>query len=136
MPSSDFDLLHNTRQDIQHHLWATPTGQLVMETHFKILRAREELIRLNYEVQKISTHLVDKNIYLCLYEDEITRSNVPLGHQVFMHRMVHGCFDAHHHQHHLKISLLSGFTGSILPGISVKCTCEAPGVASNADREG
>ena len=82
---SVFDLLHNTCQDIQHHLWGTPTGQLAMETHFKILRAREELIRLNYEVQKISTHLVDKNIYLCLHEDEITRSDVPLGHQVFVH---------------------------------------------------
>ena len=50
--------------------------------------------------------------------------------------MVHGRFDAHYCQCLLKISLLPGFTGSILPGISVKCTHGAPGIASKADREG
>ena len=82
---SDFDLLHNTCQDIQHHPWATPAGQLAMDTHFKIMQAREELIRLNYKVQIIPMHLVDKSIYLHLCEDEITRSDAPLGHQVFVH---------------------------------------------------
>ena len=46
---------------------------------------------------------------------------------------MHGSFDAHHHQH-LKISPLPGFTGSILPGISIKCACGAPGIASETDR--
>ena len=100
------------------------------------MQAREELIRLNYKVQRISTHLVDENIYLCLCEDEITRSDAPLGHQVFVHQMVCGHFDADHHQCLLKISLLPGFTGSILPGISVECARGAPGIASKADREG
>ena len=107
-----------------------------MDTHFKIMQAREELIRLNYKVQRISMHLVDENIYLCLCEDEITRSDAPLGHQVFVHQMVCSHFDADHHQCLLKISLLPGFTGSILPGISVECACGAPGIASKADREG
>ena len=48
---SDFDLLRDTRQDIRHHPWATPTGRLALDTHFKILRAREELKRLNIEVR-------------------------------------------------------------------------------------
>ena len=34
---SDFDLLCNACQDIQHHPWATPAGQLAMDTHFKIM---------------------------------------------------------------------------------------------------
>ena len=53
---SDFDLLRDTRQDIHTRLWATPAGRLALDTHFKIVRAREELERLNVEVQRVTTH--------------------------------------------------------------------------------
>lgn len=131
---SDFDLLRDTRQDIRHRPWATPAGRLAMDTHFKIIRAGEELSRLNYEVQSVATHLVDEDIYLRSCEDEVTKSDAPLGHQIFVHRMVRGRFNAHHHRRLLKISLLPGFTGTITPGISIECASGAPGVASKADR--
>ena len=105
-----------------------------MDTHFKVIRAGEELIRLNYEVQSFATHLVDEDIYLRLHEEEVTESNPPLGHQINVHWMIHDHFNAHHHRCLVKISLLPGFTGSILSSISIECASGAPGVASEADR--
>ena len=131
---SDFDLLHDTRQDIHHRPWATPAGRLALDTHFKILRAQEELVRCNQEVQSVATHLIDEDIYLCICEDNIKLSDPNLGYQIFIYRMVHGRFNDHHHCHLHKISLLPGFNGSIIPGISIECANGARGVASKADR--
>jgi hypothetical protein len=47
---SDFDLLRDAHQEIRHCPWATPAGRLAMDTYFKLLRAREEIDRLNVEI--------------------------------------------------------------------------------------
>ena len=47
---ADFDLLRDTRQDIRKRPWATPAARLTMDSYFKILRAKEEIVRLNVEI--------------------------------------------------------------------------------------
>ena len=54
---SDFDLLCDTQQNVQHRPWATPAGCLALDTHFKIIQACEEIERLNIEVRRVATHL-------------------------------------------------------------------------------
>lgn len=85
-------------------------------------------------MQRVATHLVDENIYLRLREDDVKLSNPNLAHQIFVYRMIRGRFDDHHHRRLHKISLLPGFDGSIVPGISIECANGSPGVASKADR--
>ena len=113
---SDFDLLRDARQDIQHRPWATPAGRLAMDTHFKLLRAREEIDRLNVEIRRVATHLRDEDHYLRACE-EISRLTDPaLARQISVHRMLRGRFKAHH-QHCLQsIAKMPGFTGTIVPG--------------------
>ena len=40
---SEFDLLRDTRQDVSHCPWTTPTGQQAMDSYFKHHRAEEEI---------------------------------------------------------------------------------------------
>ena len=47
---SDFDLLHDARQEIQHCPWAAPAGRFALDAHFKLERAHEEIVRLNIEI--------------------------------------------------------------------------------------
>lgn len=85
-------------------------------------------------MQRVATHLVDENIYLRLREDDVKLSNPSLAHQIFVYRMIRGRFDDHHRRRLHKVSLLPGFNGSIVPGISIECANSSPGVASKADR--
>jgi len=116
---SDFDLLHDAHQEIQHRLWATPAGRLAMDTYFKLLRAREEIDRLNAEVRRVATNLRDEDHYLCACEEISRLTDPPLAHQIQAHRMLRGRFKAHH-EHCLRgINKMPGFTGTISPGKSL-----------------
>jgi hypothetical protein len=66
---ADFDLLQDARQDISQRIWATPAGQLAMDLHFKICRAKEEISHLNIEIRRVATYLCDEDRYLCSCED-------------------------------------------------------------------
>ena len=73
-------------------------------------------------------------IWVPLANSPVTQQRYSCSTQIFVHWMVCGHFDAHHHQCLLKISLLPGFASSILPGISVACMHGAPGIASKVNK--
>jgi hypothetical protein len=68
---SDFDLLRDTRQDIRKRPWATPAGHLAMDDYFKLLRAKEEILRLNIEIPRLATYMRDEEAYLQVKEEEV-----------------------------------------------------------------
>lgn len=125
---ADFDLLRDARQDISQRIWATPAGRLAMDLHFKICRAKEEISRLNIEIRRVATYLRDEDRYLRICEDQIREFNPQLAHQVALHRLERGRFNAHHLRRLTEISQLSGFTGSIVPGES---TDTGPGASAS-----
>jgi hypothetical protein len=116
---SDFDLLRDSRQNIQHRPWATPAGRLAMDTHFKLLRAREELDRLNIEIRRVATHLRDEDHYLRTCEEAAHHTDPALAHQILIHRMLRGRFKTHHEYCLGRIAKMKGFAGTIVPGESL-----------------
>ncbi|KAJ7191133.1 hypothetical protein GGX14DRAFT_537905 [Mycena pura] len=50
---ADFDILRDTRAEVQSCSWARPAYRLAMDRHFRILRAREEIKRLNVEIPRV-----------------------------------------------------------------------------------
>ena len=117
---ADFDLLRDARQDIRHRQWATPAGRLALDTHFKILCAREEIERLNVEVRRVATHIRDEDIYLCAQEANNTAINPHIAHQITIYRMVRARFNSHHIRRIRKIASLPGFTGMASVGIALE----------------
>ena len=120
---SDFDLLRDTRQDIRRKPWATPAARLAIDQAFKLERAEEEITRLNIEVPRLATYIRNEDVYLRAKEAELSISNPALAHQVGIHRMERGRFNAHHLKVLGKIHLLAGYTGPIEFGTHI---AEAP----------
>lgn len=117
---SDFDLLRDARQDVREQPWATPAGRRAMDQHFKILRAREEIQRLNIEIKRVATHLRDEAQFLKHWHEETLRAANPLlAHQINLYRNVRGRFDGHHRRCLAAIANLVGFTGSVEGGESL-----------------
>jgi hypothetical protein len=116
---ADFNLLWDAHQNISHQVWATPAGRLAMDLHFKICQAKKEIIRLNVEIRCVATYLCDEDCYLRLCKIQIHEFNLQLAHQVALHRLERGRFNAHHLHRLTEISQLKCFTGTIVPGESI-----------------
>jgi hypothetical protein len=123
----DFDLLRKGREDIRGELWAQPAGRRAMDQHFKLLRADEEIVRLNLEICCLVTYMVDEEVFLS-HEEERLRAvgKEGLAVQVGLLRMERGRFTDLHMSRLVKLSKVPGFTGSILPGVSVCCERHTP----------
>jgi hypothetical protein len=126
---ADFDLLRDARQDISQRPWSTPTGRLTMDTYFKMCRAREEIQRLNIEIKRLATYLHDESQYLLQCEKQLRTVHPALAHQVALHRKVRARFSEHHYHRLHEISMLHGFTGSIMPGESIE---QGPGASASS----
>ncbi|KAK7046968.1 hypothetical protein R3P38DRAFT_2507024 [Favolaschia claudopus] len=117
---SDFDLLREGREDIRGEPWAQPAGRAAMDQHFKLLRADEEIVRLNVEIRRFVTYMVDEEAFLTREAAALRADGKEaLAHQVDLMRMERGRFTALHMERLTKLSKEPGFTGSISPGVSV-----------------
>ncbi|KIM59405.1 hypothetical protein SCLCIDRAFT_126248 [Scleroderma citrinum Foug A] len=116
---ADFDLLRDMRQDISMRPWASPAAQLAINTYFKLCRAKEEVVRLNVEICRLVTYLVDEERYLrackALYQD----THPALAHQISRCHAICSRFTPLHLCSLEKISHLPGFSRTLTPGISV-----------------
>lgn len=116
---SDFDLLRDTRQDVSTRPWASPSARLAINTYFKLSRAEEEVIRLNVEIRRVVTYLVDEDRYLRACEALYQDGNPTLAYQISRYRTIRSRFTPLHLRSLEKISRLSGFSGTLAPGVSV-----------------
>jgi hypothetical protein len=116
---ADFDLLRDTRQDIRTRPWASPAARLAMDSYFKVLRAAEEIERLNVEVPRLMTFMRDEEAYLLAKERELASTNPVLAHQVQIYRMQRGRFTPHHTTILNQLAALQGFSGGSFFGVRV-----------------
>ncbi|KAJ7233282.1 hypothetical protein B0H12DRAFT_1028580, partial [Mycena haematopus] len=126
---ADFDLLREGREDIRGEPWAQPAGRAAMDQHFKLLRADEEIARLNLEIPRLVTYMVDEEKFLVYHEKRLHADGQRvLAHQVGVHRQYRGRFNAVHMERLVKLSREPGFTASLLPGVSVSKERRVPAV--------
>jgi hypothetical protein len=117
---SEFDLLHSAcREDISQKPWATRLGRLALDQHFKQCRAQEEIERLNVEIRRFTTFIRDQDNYLRTAESLLQSSNPILAYHVSEYRLHRTRFDSVHLTRLSKLSRLTGFTGSLLPGTAL-----------------
>ena len=63
---AQFDLLRFSRpgNDIRQEPWADPATRVLTDKYFELVRAKEEIIRLNLEWRRVRTWLLDeKRLY-------------------------------------------------------------------------
>ncbi|KAJ7869147.1 hypothetical protein B0H14DRAFT_3083965 [Mycena olivaceomarginata] len=114
---AEFDLLREGREDIRAEPWALPAGRAAMDQHFKMVRAEEEIQRLDVEIPHLITFMADERDFLIYQEQRLQEEGKDaLAHQVYAHRMEYGRFDNLHKQRLWKLSKEPGFTASLTCG--------------------
>jgi len=119
---ADFDLLRETREDVRERAWARPAARVAMDQHFRIIRAEEEIARLNIEICRVITHLHDEEKFLHAHEDNLRPRDSALAHQLRCYRLQRGRFNALHQERFRQLGSMPGFTGSLEPGNAAEKT--------------
>ena len=88
-----------------------------MDNYFKLLRAQEEISRLNIETSRLATFMRDEDTYLRSAESILQATDAALAYQIQIHRMESSRFIQHHMGILNKIVLLKGYSGGQLLGI-------------------
>ncbi|KAJ6524705.1 hypothetical protein DFH09DRAFT_937089 [Mycena vulgaris] len=127
---ADFDILRDTHAEIRARPWTRPAYRLVMDCYFRILRAREEIQRLNVEIPRVVTWIRDENMFLRKMEDRLRETegkseeqveeDRQMAVQVRLYRERRGRFDASHMRRFYKLASEPGFTGSLRCGVAVE----------------
>ncbi|KAJ6555622.1 hypothetical protein DFH09DRAFT_1248404 [Mycena vulgaris] len=127
---ADFDILRDTRAEVQSRPWTRPAYQIAMDRYFRIERAREEIKRLNVEIPRVVTWIHDENVFLRKMEtnlrdpgdksQEEIEAGIQMAVQIGLYRAQRGRFDAGHMRRFRKLALTPGFTGSLRRGVAVE----------------
>ncbi|KAI6156953.1 hypothetical protein BKA82DRAFT_4325550 [Pisolithus tinctorius] len=117
---AEFDLLRDARQDVSQQPWATPAGHSAMDHYFKLLRAREEIERLEVEARRLLMYLRDKERFLDESKQQVRALHPPLAHQIARYRLIHSCFTSQHLKRLHDITKLPGYKGSLSFGESMR----------------
>ncbi|KAJ7697754.1 hypothetical protein B0H14DRAFT_3529204 [Mycena olivaceomarginata] len=141
---ADFDILWDTRAEIQSRPWTRPAYLLAMDRYFKILRAREEIRRLNVEIPRVVTWICNENRVLRRKEAELNSAEGKteeeagadrgMAVQVRLYRERRGRFDDAHMRRFWALAKTPGFTGLVMPGVSLEVS--AARAAARAQCEG
>jgi hypothetical protein len=117
---ADFDLLRNSRQDIQKLEWSKPSVREEMTLYFGIRRAQEETHRLNIEIRRLVTFMLEEHYdYHIAITDALTRQDTAFG-SILMARMKYSASISTAIARDLwRTSRLAGFSGSLKPGQSL-----------------
>ncbi|KAJ6448466.1 hypothetical protein C8R45DRAFT_763952, partial [Mycena sanguinolenta] len=109
---ADFDLLREGRRDIRDERWAKPAGRAAMDQHYKLLRAEEEIERLNIEIRRLVTYMRDEEAFLSCEEGRLREDGREgMAVQVGLLRAERGRFTSLHMARLVKLSKEAGFTG-------------------------
>lgn len=76
---ADFDLLRGSRRLILEKAWAKPENRRCVESWHRLNRAEEELARLNIEVRRVRTSIIDEQNTLLVEANRIQLDDPLLG---------------------------------------------------------
>lgn len=113
---ADFDLLRDTRQDIRKLPWAQPLRRRAMNMHFNIKRAHEEIQRLNVEIPRLITSMLDEHIDYYRAISTSMMTNPPLARELSQRWQQRDLVHARIAQHLREAAALPSFSGKLITG--------------------
>ncbi|KAJ6612066.1 hypothetical protein B0H10DRAFT_1952591 [Mycena sp. CBHHK59/15] len=112
----DFDMLRETREDIRKQPWTQPARREAMVLYFGIKRAKEEIQRLNVEISRLITSMLDEHVDYYRSIASTLLVNPPLATEL-QRRWLHVTrISASICQRLRTTSRLTGFSGNLFPG--------------------
>ncbi|KAL0566107.1 hypothetical protein V5O48_015913 [Marasmius crinis-equi] len=114
---ADFDLLKNTHLDLSSVPWVQPHHRECMRLYFRIRRAREEIKRLNVEIPRLLTAMLDDHADHChAIARAEERGDYKLAAEIFRRRRDMNEINGHIAIRLVQTSELKGFSGTLVPG--------------------
>ncbi|KAJ6503627.1 hypothetical protein C8R45DRAFT_1051105 [Mycena sanguinolenta] len=117
---AEFDLLRDTEDAVRSRPWTRRSYRLAMDKYFKILRAREEIQRLNIEIKRVVTWINEEDQFLRKKEAEYAETDPMRAVQISRYRQRRARSDNNHMQQFWAQAKTPGFTGSLVPGVSIE----------------
>ncbi|KAJ7174442.1 hypothetical protein C8R46DRAFT_892382, partial [Mycena filopes] len=116
---ADFEFLRVTDGELNNKPWARPAARLAMTTYFKIVRAREEIVRLNVEIWRLVTWISDEDEFLRRKEIEVRETGATdMAVLIHAYRLERSRSDMGHMKRLWALAGKPSFTGSVVPGVS------------------
>ena len=86
----DFDILRHARQDIRNRPWAQDSTREAIRTYLNLQRAQEECARLNVEMNRLLTALLDTHtdISIAIAESQDPLLTAELSRRLEYHQLV------------------------------------------------
>ena len=112
---AEFDILRDAREDVREYPWAKRLNRQAMNLHFNILRAREEIERLNVEIPRLFTWLIDRHFDLQRAIALLKEKNPALAHELYLRWLYEDRISARIAARLYQTSCLEGFTGRLNP---------------------
>ncbi|OSD06286.1 hypothetical protein PYCCODRAFT_1442536 [Trametes coccinea BRFM310] len=110
---ADLDILRDTWQDIRAQPWAKPSHRRAMNLYFNIKGAREEIFRLNVEIPRLFTFLLDEHTDYQAAIAGCSSNDAPLPHKLCQRWKYQELVSTHIVRHLVQASRLLGFSGSV-----------------------
>jgi hypothetical protein len=114
---ADFDLLRDTRSDIRKLPWAQPAYREAMVLHFGIKNAKTEIRRLNVEMRRLITFMLDDHVdYVRAIRNHIMIAP-DLAHELSQQWVQRTRINDSIASRLGQTSRLAGFSGTLFPGL-------------------
>jgi hypothetical protein len=108
----DFTLLKYSRHETLKRPWASPGNREIAMKYFKVIRAREELTRLNVEICRLAAWVDNEDSQLASVASAIACSNPALGAEINSLALARRLINDVHRTRLAAIYRLKGYTGS------------------------
>ncbi|KAL0063569.1 hypothetical protein AAF712_009486 [Marasmius tenuissimus] len=114
---ADFDLLKDTDLDLTTVPWAQPGPRECMRLYFGIKQAHEEIARLNVEISRLLTFMIDNHAdHFHAAQRARTANQIDLASELEYRMNTHVEINGHIAIRLVQTSELPGFSGTLLPG--------------------
>ena len=113
----DFELLKWSRHEVAQKPWANTAYRDVAAKHFKVLRAHEEVVRLNVEIRRLQTWVDDEDTFLLTHARNLSETDPVLGARVYDIYLRRHRVNNIHRARLRSIYALPGYNGHTTPGI-------------------
>ncbi|KAL0578052.1 hypothetical protein V5O48_003958 [Marasmius crinis-equi] len=114
---AEFDVLRDTTTSLSELIWARPEHKEVVNLHYSILRAREEITRLNVEIKRKVSHMLDEHAdYYHAINAARKDGDFGLVNELQWRNSRKARLNEYVAEQLLQTSRLKGFTGDLLPG--------------------
>ncbi|RDX44104.1 hypothetical protein OH76DRAFT_1458094 [Lentinus brumalis] len=113
---AEFDVLRDAREDVREFPWAQRLHRQAMGFHFNVIRAREEIERLNLEIPRLFTALIDRHVDMKNAIASTQEINPALAHELRLRWEYDDKISARIAARLYETSQLLGFTGVLAAG--------------------